>query len=181
LRIVGGKYRGRHINPPAGFRARPTTDFARESLFNILSNRVDFAGLEVLDLFAGTGSIGIEFISRGARLVHQVDIEKRNTVFIRKIIRELKINNIKALHIDVRDFLKTCRHKYDIVFADPPYDLGWLKDIPDMVLNVNILKENGKMILEHPAEYSFTGHPCFKEQRKYGRVNFTFFTAPAGL
>ncbi|HRT90801.1 MAG TPA: RsmD family RNA methyltransferase [Bacteroidales bacterium] len=177
MRIIGGKYRGRQINPPSGFRARPTTDFARESLFNILTNRLVFEGLEVLDLFAGTGSIGIEFVSRGAELVHQVDIDRRNIGFIRKIAGELKINNIKAMHIDARDFLKTCRHRYDIVFADPPYDLPWLGEIPDLVLGAGILKDDGKLILEHPAGYSFNGHYCFSEQRKYGRVNFSFFTS----
>ena len=175
MRIISGRYRGRQINPPAGFSARPTTDFARESLFDILSNRVDFKELDVLDLFAGTGSISYEFASRGARNVHLVEFERHNISFIRRTVKEIGIENIKPLRIDVRDFIKACREKYDIIFADPPYDLTWLDEIPGMVISADLIKESGFFILEHPKSYSFVSHPAFFEHRRYGSVNFSFF------
>jgi 16S rRNA (guanine(966)-N(2))-methyltransferase RsmD len=175
LRIISGKYRGRHINPPSGFRARPTTDYARESLFNILTNRIDFESVAVLDLFAGTGSISYEFASRGTPVVHLVEQDPKNIRFIRTSLSEMKIETVKALHIDVRAFLKTCSYKYDIIFADPPYELAWLKDIPDLVIKAGILTEDGFFVLEHPKDYSFNSHPNFFEHRYYGSVNFSFF------
>lgn len=175
MRIIGGKYRGRRINPPPGFRARPTTDFARESLFNILSNRVDYEEITVLDLFSGTGSISYEFASRGTKEVHLIEQDVKHIAGIRRIIKDIGFSNIKAVHIDVRAFLRACTTKYDIVFADPPYDLQWLKDIPDLVLNSGVLKEDGFFILEHPRGMTFNRHSLFREHRNYGGVNFSFF------
>lgn len=175
MRIIGGKYKGRRIDPPADLKARPTTDFAREGLFNILSNRVDFEIITVLDLFSGTGSISYEFASRGAAFVHLVEKDLKHISGIRKIIRDLEIENIKPVHIDVRAFLKTCTEKYDIVFADPPYDLSWLKDLPDLVTGAGVMREDGFFILEHPRSMSFGGHRLFFEHRNYGGVNFSFF------
>lgn len=175
MRIIGGKYRGRRITPPANLKARPTTDFAREGLFNILSNRIDMETAEILDLFSGTGSISFEFSSRGARSVHLVEIDTRHIAGIRKIISETGFENIRPLHIDVRTFLKACTAKYDLVFADPPYDLPWLKEIPGLVSSSNVLKDNGFFILEHPKSISFTSDPLFFEHRNYGGVNFSFF------
>lgn len=175
MRIISGRYRGKQINPPAGFKARPTTDFARESLFNILTNRIDFESVAVLDLFSGTGSISYEFASRGVKEVHLVEQDSKNIRFIRKMISEMKLENVKALHIDVKAFLKTCTYKYDLIFADPPYDLPWLKDIPDLVIGADILNGAGFFILEHPKDYSFNTYPEFFEHRNYGSVNFSFF------
>jgi 16S rRNA (guanine966-N2)-methyltransferase len=175
LRIIGGKYRGRRIDPPAEFKARPTTDFAREGLFNILSNRVDFKTVTVLDLFSGTGSIGYEFSSRGAASIHLVEKDQRHISGIRRIIRDLEMTNIKAIHIDVNAYLKTCSVKYDIVFADPPYDLQWLKEIPDLVAGSGVLNAGGFFILEHPRNLTFSDHRLFFEHRNYGGVNFSFF------
>lgn len=175
MRIIGGKYKGRRITPPPGFKARPTTDFARESLFNILNNRIDFEEVSVLDLFAGTGSISYEFASRGAKEVHLVEMDMRHISGIRRIIKDLGITNIKTIHIDVKAFLKACSVKYDVVFADPPYELSWLKDIPDLVTGSGILKEDGFFILEHPKDMSFSSHRLFFEHRNYGGVNFSFF------
>jgi 16S rRNA (guanine(966)-N(2))-methyltransferase RsmD len=175
LRIISGRYRGKHINPPAGFRARPTTDYARESLFNILTNRIDFESVSVLDLFSGTGSISYEFASRGTSVIHLVEQDPKNIRFIRSTLAEMKISSVRALHIDAKAFLKTCTFKYDVVFADPPYELAWLKDLPDLVLNAGILTETGIFILEHPKDYSFNSHPNFFEHRFYGSVNFSFF------
>jgi 16S rRNA (guanine966-N2)-methyltransferase len=175
LRIIGGKYKGRRIVPPSGFKARPTTDFAREGLFNILNNRVDFEEICVLDLFSGTGSISYEFASRGTRQVHLVEKDVKHISGIRHILRTLEITSVKPIHIDVRAFLKTCSVKYDIVFADPPYDLPWLKEIPDLIAGSGVLKEEGFFILEHPRNMSFTSHTLFFEHRSYGGVNFSFF------
>jgi 16S rRNA (guanine(966)-N(2))-methyltransferase RsmD len=175
LRIIGGKYRGRRIDPPSDFKARPTTDFAREGLFNVLNNRIDFETVSVLDLFSGTGSISYEFASRGAASVHLVDKDKRHIAGIRRIVKDLGFGNIKPIHIDVKAYLKTCSVKYDVVFADPPYDLTWLNEIPDLVTQSGVIKEDGFFILEHPRGLSFISHKLFFEHRNYGGVNFSFF------
>jgi 16S rRNA (guanine(966)-N(2))-methyltransferase RsmD len=175
LRIIAGKYKGRRITPPSGFKARPTTDFAREGLFNILNNRVDFEEIIVLDLFSGTGSISYEFASRGAREVHLVEKDVKHIAGIRRIIKDVGFTNIRPIHIDVKAYLKTCRIKYDIVFADPPYELSWLKDIPELVTGSGVLKDDGFFILEHPRDMSFSDDKSFFEHRNYGGVNFSFF------
>lgn len=175
MRIIGGTYRGRRINPPSNFKARPTTDFAREGLFNILNNRLDFETISVLDLFSGTGSISYEFASRGAAMVHLVEKDIKHVIGIKKIVSELGFKNIKPIHIDVRAYLKTCSIKYDVVFADPPFELSWLTELPDLVTQANVIKEDGFFILEHPRDLSFTAHKLFFEHRNYGGVNFSFF------
>lgn len=175
MRIIGGKYRGRRITPPPGFKARPTTDFARESLFNILNNRVDFSEIDVLDLFAGTGSISYEFASRGAKEILMVEKDLKHIAGIKRIIKDIGFTNIRPVHIDVKSFLKTCTVKFDIVFADPPYSLEWLREIPDLVLGSGVLRENAFFVLEHPRDMNFTGHKSFFEHRNYGGVNFSFF------
>lgn len=175
MRIIGGKYKGRIINPISGLKARPTTDFARESLFNILNNRVDFESISVLDLFSGTGSIGFEFASRGAAVVHLVEKDSKHIAGIKQTINKIGFTNIKPIHIDVKAYLKACRFKYDIVFADPPYDLDWLKGIPELVFESMILKEDGFFILEHPRLMTFKTHNNYFEHRSYGNVNFSFF------
>lgn len=175
MRIIGGKYKGRRIAPLPGFKARPTTDFAREGLFNILNNRFDFEEITVLDLFSGTGSISFEFASRGAREVHLAEQDMRHISGIKRIIKDMQFDNIKPVHIDVRSYLKTCAARYDIVFADPPYQLQWLREIPDMVIDSGVMKEDGLFILEHPRSMSFSGHTGFFEHRHYGGVNFSFF------
>jgi len=175
LRIIGGTYKGRRITPPPGFKARPTTDFARESLFNIINNRVNFEEISVLDLFAGTGSISFEFASRGVREVHLIERDVKHIAGIRRIIKDIGFTNIKPIHIDVKAFLRTCNQKYDIVFADPPYELKWLSEIPDMVTGSGVMKDSGFFILEHPRNMSFADHKLFFEHRNYGGVNFSFF------
>jgi 16S rRNA (guanine(966)-N(2))-methyltransferase RsmD len=177
LRIIGGKYKGRIIDPVAGLKARPTTDFAKESLFNIFTNRIDFETASVLDLFSGTGSISFEFASRGAEIIHSVEKDSKHVYGIKKGIEKLKAENIKVIHIDVKTYLKTCKFKYDIVFADPPYDLTWLTDLPDFVIESGVLKEEATFILDHPKNLSFTGHKYFSEHRNYGNVNFSFFSS----
>jgi 16S rRNA (guanine966-N2)-methyltransferase len=175
LRIIGGIYGGRKIEPPAVLKARPTTDFAREGLFNILSNRIDFENVVVLDLFSGTGSISYEFASRGAKMVHLIEQNPKHIAGIKRIIKDIGFDNIRPLHIDVKSFLKTCKLRYDVVFADPPYELKWLEELPDMVSSAGIMSQEGIFILEHPRSMDFKGHRLFSEHRHYGGVNFSFF------
>ncbi len=175
MRIIGGKYRGRRIEPPLGLKARPTTDFAREGLFNILSNRIDFESVSVLDLFSGTGSISFEFSSRGAAPVHLIEKDSKHIAGINRIIKEIGFENIRPIHIDVRTYLKACRVKYDVIFADPPYDLPWLTELPSLVMGAGIMNEDGFFVLEHPRDISFSKDEHFFEHRNYGGVNFSFF------
>lgn len=175
MRIIGGTLSGRLIEPPSGFRARPTTDFAREGLMNILSNRYDFTTVSLLDLFAGTGAISYEFASRGTADIDLIDTDRRNCEFIGSTLHRLGMAGARVHRIDVRDWLKVCRKQYDIVFADPPYELHWLKNIPDLVLYSGAVRTGSLFILEHPRTFSFTGHILFSERRKYGNVNFSFF------
>lgn len=175
MRIIGGKYRGRRIEPPSDLKARPTTDFAREGLFNILSNRIDFESANVLDLFSGTGSISFEFSSRGAASVHLVEKNLKHLLGINRIIKDIGFENIRPIHIDARTYLRTCQVKYDVVFADPPYDLPWLTDLPLLVIEAGVLKEEGFFILEHPRDIAFNDSMYFFEHRNYGGVNFSFF------
>lgn len=175
MRIIGGKYKRRIFTPGKKFTARPTTDQAKEGLFNILENRYDFASKNILDLFSGTGSIGYEFISRGAKQVTFVDQNNSHVRFIKKITGELNIQNSLILRQDVFRFLKQGKDTFDIIFADPPFGLEGLEKIPEAVFNSGVLKEDGLLILEHPGEYDFSSFPHFREIRKYGKVNFSFF------
>lgn len=178
MRIIGGRLKGKAINPPMGYSARPTTDFAREGLFNVLDNEYEFEGLKVLDLFGGTGAIAYEFASRGAERVYSIEMNRDNASFIRKEAARLGLGNVTAVHDNVFDFLTVCREKFDIIFADPPYALDNLESIPNKVLSRGILHPGRYFILEHGGEYSFTGHPLFKKEKVYGRVHFTFFETP---
>lgn len=175
MRIVSGTHKSRIIKPPANLPVRPTTDIAKESLFNVLANRIDMETVNVLDLFSGTGSISYEFASRGALSVTSVDIEKRCIDFIHKASTEFKFNNIKILRNDVFTFIKICKVKYDIIFADPPYEMPKIETLPDLIFEKNILNENGIFILEHTERLNFSANPHFMEKRNYGKVNFSFF------
>ena len=175
MRIVSGTYKGRLIKPPKNFKARPTTDFAKENLFNILNNNFDFSGVDVLDLFSGTGSISYEFASRECRSVVSVESNFKHHIFIKKTIEELGLTTVKSIKSDAFRYVKSCRERFDIIFADPPYDLKSLNDIPDFIFEQNILKKGGWLILEHGDKTSFSRHTRFKEIRKYGGVNFSIF------
>ncbi len=175
VRIIGGKYGGRLIEPPSGFRARPTTDYARESLMNILNNRYDFGEVSLLDLFGGTGAISYEFASRGTTDIDLVETDRRSCAFITNTFRELGLEHARVHRLDVRDWLKICRKQYDIVFADPPYELRWLREIPEMVMNSGAVKDSTLFILEHPRTMDFKECVHFTEHRSYGNVNFSFF------
>lgn len=175
MRIIGGRLKGKTILPPMGYKARPTTDFAREGLFNVLDNEYEFEDLKVLDLFGGTGAISYEFASRGASRVYCIEMNKDNSSFIRSEARRIGLNNLTVVHSNVFDFLPLCTEKFDIIFADPPYALNGLDTIPDKVFAQDILHPGAYFILEHGGEYSFSNHPKFKKEKTYGRVHFSFF------
>jgi 16S rRNA (guanine966-N2)-methyltransferase len=175
MRIISGKFKGRRISAPTNITARPTTDFAKEGLFNLLNNRIDFENIQVLDLFAGTGGIGIEFVSRGADNVTAIELNDRHCAFIRKICAELKIDNHTLIKTDVFKYLKSTSGKYDLIFADPPYELKQIAEIPDLVFEAHILAVDGLFILEHSSKDNFSKHPNFSDHRAYGNVNFSFF------
>ena len=176
MRIIGGKLKGKTITPPMGYKARPTTDFAKEGLFNILNNEYEFEDLKVLDLFGGTGARAFEFASRGASRVYCVEMVRENASFIKTEAARLGLNNVTMVRDNVFDFLPICREKFDIIFADPPYSLESLDSLPDKVLQQDILHPDCYFILEHGDEYSFKEHPAFVKERSYGRVHFSFFT-----
>lgn len=175
MRIIGGALKGKTINPPAGYKARPTTDFAREGLFNVLGNEYEFEDLKVLDLFAGTGAVGFEFASRGAARVYSVEMSRENASFIKTEAARLGLGNLTMVRDNVFDFIPVCHEKFDIVFADPPYALDGLETIPDRIFEKGLLYPERYLILEHGNEHSFVNHPRFKKEKVYGRVHFSFF------
>ena len=175
MRIIAGSLRGRRLNPPVSLPVRPTTDMARESLFNILNNYVDYEDCTVMDLFAGTGAVSLEFMSRGAKEVTAIDINAQCTDFIKAAAQQFGVRNLHVVRADVFDLLKRAYKKFDIVFADPPYALENLVGLPDLVFGHDILTDDGIFVLEHPREYLFDEHPHFWQHRHYGKVNFTFF------
>ena len=175
MRIIGGRLKGKTILPPAGYKARPTTDFAREGLFNVLDNEYEFEDLKVLDLFGGTGAISFEFASRGAARVYCVAMARGHASFIKTEAQRLGLTNVVMVRDNVFDFLPICREKFDIIFADPPYALDGLETLPDQVFAQDLLHPGCYFILEHGGEHSFKDHPRFKKEKVYGRVHFTFF------
>lgn len=175
MRIISGSCGGRTINPPKNLRARPTTDFAKENLFNVLGNVVDFEGIDVLDLFAGTGSISYEFASRGAASVTSVEINAVHYNFIRATAKSYGLTNIHPVKANVFLYLKSCTKKYDVIFSDAPYDLEGSESVVDMVLEKGLLKEGGIFIFEHSKNKDFSSHPRFSRLRSYGSVQFSIF------
>jgi 16S rRNA (guanine966-N2)-methyltransferase len=177
VRIISGSFKGKVIDPGKGFEARPTTDFAKESLFNILANRLDFEEIEVLDLFSGTGSISFEFASRGCKYIEAIESNHKHAAFIQKMAQSMKFQQLHAYKTNAFVYLKTCSRKFDLIFADPPYDMDGVITLPDLILEKGVLKEGGVFILEHAKKLSFSKHPNLSEHREYGSVNFSFFTA----
>ena len=175
MRIIGGRLKGKIIQPPAHYAARPTTDFAKEGLFNVLDNEYEFADLKVLDLFGGAGSIAFEFASRGAARVYSIEMSRENAAFIRGEARRLGLGNVTVVHANVFDFIPICTEKFDIVFADPPYALEGLESLPDKVFAAGLPHPDCYFILEHPGEYDFAAHPRFVKTKVYGKVHFSFF------
>lgn len=175
MRIIAGSLRGRRLNPPQNLPVRPTTDMARESLFNILNNYIDYEDCTVMDLFAGTGAVSFEFVSRGVKEVTSIDINVQCTNFVKLCAQQMNVNNLHVVRADVFDLLKRVNRKFDIVFADPPYAIEGLATLPDAIFERQVLTDDGIFVLEHPREYLFENHPHFWQHRNYGKVNFTFF------
>lgn len=180
MRIITGKYRGRHFEVPRSFKARPTTDFAKENIFNVMMGYIDFEDASALDLFAGTGSISLELLSRGCNDVVSVEMDRDHANFIRQCVEKLGASsegegllNHSLVRGDVFRFMKSCKKKFDFIFADPPYALPTLPEIPDKALA--LLKEDGVLVFEHGKQYDFSKHPRFVEHRSYGSVNFSIF------
>ena len=166
MRIIGGRLKGKTILPPNGYKARPTTDFAKEGLFNILNNEYDMEGLQVLDLFGGTGAISYEFASRGASMVYCVEMLPLHANFIKAQAATFCMKNLTVVRHNVFEFLDICREKFDIIFADPPYSIDGLADIPDKVFEKDILHPGAYFILEHPEEFNFESHKYFVKEKK---------------
>lgn len=178
MRIITGKYKGRHFDIPRTFKARPTTDFAKENIFNVLIQYVDFEGATALDLFSGTGSISLELLSRGCSAVISVELDHDHHRFIKECLKRLQpaTGSVTPLRADVFRFLKTCKLSFDFIFSDPPYALKELSTLPDLIFERDILKDDGVFVLEHGKDYDFHEHPHFVEHRQYGSVNFSLFT-----
>lgn len=175
MRIIGGKHKGRRLQPPIQAGVRPTTDFARESLINLLKNRLDLTEIHALDLFCGTGAVSFELASHGAKSVTAVDKNPRLLVFIREnaATLELPIHTVRA---DVFKWIKKNRGTYDLIFVDPPYHIKRHEEIPKFVLESGWLNDGGWLVIEHPREIDFSQHPQYESQRTYGAVHFSFFT-----
>ncbi|GAB4322129.1 MAG: 16S rRNA (guanine(966)-N(2))-methyltransferase RsmD [Bacteroidales bacterium] len=181
MRIISGEHRGRRINPPKGLPVRPTTDMAREGLFNILQNLIQFENIRVLDLFSGTGAVSFEFLSRRAAEVVAVDQHPACYRFISSFGRDLGYNNLKVFRMDWKTFLRRNNdRKWDIIFADPPYDIKAGKEIHEAVFNGQYLAPDGLLIIEHEGDEQLDDLPGFFQHRKYSRVHFTFFRTASG-
>lgn len=175
MRIISGTLKGRSIHPPKNLRARPTTDFAKENLFNVLNNLVDYEELDVLDLFAGTGSISYEFASRGAKSVTPVEVNQVHYNFIKATAKSLEIENMYVTRANAFLYIKACKKQFDLIFADAPYDIEGSDTLPDMIFKHGLLRDNGIFILEHSKNMNFSEHSNFCETRSYGSVQFSFF------
>lgn len=176
MRIISGSHKGRQIIPDKKFTARPTTDFAKENLFNVLTNYMDIEACNVLDLFSGTGSISYEFASRGALKITSIEANYKHYVFIKRCAAELGFKNIQVFKTSTFIACKKLKgQKFDIIFADPPYNLDNIQDIPDAIFGNELLADDGLAIIEHSATTDYSSHPHFSEQRSYGSVNFSIF------
>lgn len=175
MRIISGKLKGKRVPFPKNFHSRPTTDRAREALFSIIDSQYEFDGLQILDLFFGTGSISLEFISRGVKRVVSVDNNFHSIKHINKFIDAEQIDNIKTIKSDYSSFLKLNQEKFDIVFADPPFEMNGVENIPGLIFSSDCLTDIGILIVEHSDRIDFSSHPNFVDLRKYGGVNFSFF------
>jgi len=175
MRIIGGSLKGLRLNPPKNLPVRPTTDLAKEALFNILQNQIEFEGIRVLDLFSGTGNISMEFASRGAELVTSVDRSIQCVHYLKDTARQHGLTNIKAYKDDVFKYLQLETEQFDLIFADPPYDLNRIPEIPKVIFEKNMLLPGGLLIVEHQSMQNLSNHPAFIEQRRYGHSSFSFF------
>lgn len=191
MRIITGKYKGRHFDIPRSFKARPTTDFAKENIFNVLTGYMAFEGATALDLFSGTGSITLELLSRGCAHVISIEADRDHHRFIMQCLQKLKDTSVDSgqwtvdrydhnchclpIRGDVFRFVKSCKQQFDLIFADPPYALKELPTIPSLIFEKNLLKPEGVFVFEHGKDHDFRDHPNFVEHRSYGSVNFSIF------
>lgn len=176
MRIIGGSLKGLRLNPPKNLPVRPTTDLAKEALFNILQNKIDFENIRVLDLFSGTGNISVEFASRGAAQVVAVDRSIHCVNYLKDISRQHGLTNIKIFKEDVFKYLQFENERYELIFADPPYDLNKIPEIPKIIFDKKLLLPGGSLIIEHQSMQNLSNYPAFAEQRKYGHSSFSFFS-----
>lgn len=175
MRIIRGKYGKRRFDVPRNITARPTTDFAKENIFNVIENIEDIEGKDVLDLFAGTGAISLEFLSREAKTVTSVEMASTQANFIRSVKEKLNDEKLRVVRGDVFKFLAGTRQPYDIVFADPPYDHPRFAEIPGLILASPAVNQGALVIVEHNDKHDFSNIPGFEQHRSYGSVNFSIF------
>lgn len=176
MRIIGGEHGGRRINPPAKMPyTRPTTDVAKEGLFNIIQNNLDIDGMKTLDLFGGTGSISYELASRGAADLTIVEKDSAMFEFIRKTSTDLKLENFKVIRMEVFKFIDTCADQFDFIFAGPPYALNTIDELPKKIVEKQLIKPNGWFVLEHTPRNNYEGYPLFVTSRNYGTTIFSIF------
>jgi len=180
MRIISGSLGGRRISPPSNMPyTRPTTDIAKEGLFNILQNNLDFEELKTLDLFGGTGSISYELASRGAKDLTIVEKDNQMFSFIKKTAADLKLENFRLVKSDVFKFIESCREKYDLIFAGPPYALTTIDELPKRVFEKDLLNEGGWFILEHTPRNDYKTFPHYLREKNYGTTIFTIFEKEA--
>lgn len=179
IRIISGSRKGRKITAPSSLPVRPTTDFAKEGLFNVLVNRIDFEEVKFLDLFAGTGNISFEMASRGCKNITCVDSDSRCLKFIMETSNLLEFPKFKTIRADAFSFIKSAKGKWDLIFVDPPYEqVETTGNIPKLIFEAGMLEPGGLLIIEHPERIYFTDTSHMLETRKYGKVNFSFFGMP---
>lgn len=176
MRIIGGTLKGRRFSPPKNLPVRPTTDMAKEALFNIIQNRFDIEDLNVLDLFSGTGNISLEFASREVQHITSVDLNFGCVNFLKNTAKDCGFHQVKCIKADVFKFLNQKTEQFDLIFADPPYDIPKIPEIATIVFSRNLLKENGVLIIEHQSMQNLSANPHFIESRKYGYATFSFFS-----
>ena len=175
MRIISGTLKGRSIDVPRNFKGRPTTDFAREGLFNVLNNRVQWEGLKVLDLFAGTGAFSLECFSRGAAEIMAIDIQPLHVRFINENFQKFSADDAHALKVDVFKWITNANQQFDLIFADPPYDIPGLTKLPALILGNQLLNPDGLLIIEHGKRTDFSNQPGFQMEKSYSNVSFSFF------
>ena len=176
MRIIGGEHGRRKINPPANMPyTRPTTDIAKEGLFNVISNNLDIEELKTLDLFGGTGSISYELASRGANDLTIIEKDPKMYEFIKKTATELKLENFKVLKTDVFRFIDQCTGKFDFIFAGPPYALANIDDLPKLIFDKQLLTPKGWFVLEHTPRNDYKKFPFYATERNYGTTIFSIF------
>lgn len=175
MRIITGTYKGRRFDVPRSFKARPTTDFAKENIFNVINRYTDLEDATALDLFSGTGSISLELVSRGCRQVVSVEADRDHHAFISQCLRKLGTDRCIPIRGDVFRFVKSCRQQFDFIFADPPYALKELPEIPQLIFEHGLLADGGVFVFEHGKDNDFSAHERFVEHRAYGSVNFSIF------